>query len=477
MKLCKESSLAHMRTTVLIFLLQSWLLLVNSEFSTKYGFSFKESNLISFTYTDKDYLKGVIADLNKYAYKWNDCKPSKEAEICKVVESRVKLEVNLDVKHYNNQDKTACHELALQSYTKDYTPQMCFDIGRHKWFGAAELQIQRWPLNDVTLPMQPFVTNDLVPTNSSFGNVIERYWMNSDGVAILVGENTPLFSSFNASSDGKVCFEARYDHPYVNLYQKLPILNLLICKSDNVKLVHQYVSGTLLDKSVGFPDSRMFTSPIWSTWARYKVDINQQKVLEYAEEIMQNGFSHSQIEIDDMFSSFYGELDFTTEKFPDARDMVQTLKTKGFRVTVWITPFANLDSPVFITGMIKSFWLQDRRKQVPALVKWWQGIGATLDVSNSDAVSWFVKRLEDMRHNYGIDSFKFDAGEVSYLPYSYGPEIAWENPSNYTTLYVEAVSALGDMIEVNIALLILLLTFENAEYIFTPFTFYMNTFK
>ena len=55
-----------------------------------------------------------------------------------------------------------------------------------------------------------------------------------------------------------------------------------------------------------------------------------------------------------------------------------------------------------------------------------------------------------MRHNYGIDSFKFDAGEVSYLPYSYGPEIAWENPSNYTTMYVEAVSALGDMIEVNI---------------------------
>lgn len=49
----------------------------------------------------------------------------------------------------------------------------------------------------------------------------------------------------------------------------------------------------------GLPDLRMVKSPIWSTWARYKIDINQSIVLQYADEILDNGFSNSQLEIDD----------------------------------------------------------------------------------------------------------------------------------------------------------------------------------
>jgi alpha-glucosidase (family GH31 glycosyl hydrolase) len=33
-----------------------------------------------------------------------------------------------------------------------------------------------------------------------------------------------------------------------------------------------------------------------------------------------------------------------------------------------------------------------------------------LDVTNKDAVSWFLVRLKHFQKEYGVDGFKFDAG-------------------------------------------------------------------
>jgi alpha-glucosidase (family GH31 glycosyl hydrolase) len=98
--------------------------------------------------------------------------------------------------------------------------------------------------------------------------------------------------------------------------------------------------------------------------------------------------------------------------------------------------------------MDKGYWIKDRQGTVPALVKWWQGIGGILDVSNPEAVAWFTTRLNEMRLEYGIDSFKFDAGEMTYLPPDFTTHIPWSNPASFATEYVSAVTTLGDMIEV-----------------------------
>lgn len=65
-------------------------------------------------------------------------------------------------------------------------------------------------------------------------------------------------------------------------------------------------------KPTGLPDLRMLKSPIWSTWAVYKKEINHDLVLEYARNIIVNNYTNSQLEIDDkykqkkfIFFSFY----------------------------------------------------------------------------------------------------------------------------------------------------------------------------
>ena len=53
---------------------------------------------------------------------------------------------------------------------------------------------------------------------------------------------------------------------------------------------------------------KMMKSPIWSTWVKFKRDINQDKIVSFAEEIISRGFSASVMGIDDKWSSKYGEI-------------------------------------------------------------------------------------------------------------------------------------------------------------------------
>ena len=81
----------------------------------------------------------------------------------------------------------------------------------------------------------------------------------------------------------------------------------------------------------------------------------------------------SQLEIDDRYSTTYGQFDFDVKKFPNASHMIHSLRDRGFRVTCWITPFSNLDCPVTDEGKAKRFWLTDSRLQMDthsALTRW-----------------------------------------------------------------------------------------------------------
>ena len=52
------------------------------------------------------------------------------------------------------------------------------------------------------------------------------------------------------------------------------------------------------------------------------------------------------------------------------------------------------------------------------LTSWWNGKNNAgyIDFTKSEAVAWWVNRLEKLQKATGIDSFKFDAGEVSWMP-------------------------------------------------------------
>jgi len=144
--------------------------------------------------------------------------------------------------------------------------------------------------------------------------------------------------------------------------------------------------------------------------------VDQASVLSYAEEIVSHGFPRAHLEIDDKWSVAYGDLEFDPMKFPDPAGMVQELHHLGFKVTLWLTPFAALDSDAFDEGAVAGHWIREARSGTPVTVTWWQGRGALLNLDDGDACEWMERRLRKLASEVGIDGFKFDAGEGVFVP-------------------------------------------------------------
>lgn len=322
------------------------------------------------------------------------------------------------------------------------------------WYGGAQMFEQRWPLNDASMPMQAYTTNDIYTNN--YGSVQERYWVTSTGVALVLDEKIPLHVGTNENKNGKLCFASRYKDSIYSWWDKEIVdLKYKICTGTNVgyniKSVHKMVMEKFYDKPIGIPDEGMFKHPVWSTWARYKKNVTQEVVLNFAQEIQDNDYPHSHIEIDDEWASAYGDWEFNSEKFPNPEAMVTELNNMGYRVTIWTHPFANIDSKTFIEGAEKrpSYWVRDTGRITTGLVKWWDGVGATVDTINEDALAWFVSNAEKFRDKYGLDSFKFDAGETNWLPASFSLNAPY--PNMFSKKYCEACAQFGNLTEVRTA--------------------------
>lgn len=200
-------------------------------------------------------------------------------------------------------------------------------------------------------------------------------------------------------------------------------------------------------------------------------DINQTALIGHAERIVRSKYMYSVFEIDDMWIASYGDLSFDSIKFPDPKAMIKRLHDLNFKVTLWVTPFCDYSSEVYVEGMVKRYWVMKKVRNevevvtelIPATVLWWNNQrngSAVLDVTNPEAIKWFVDRLNRLKSDYGIDGFKMDAGETVYIPSLIDPDVLYHNvsllgngsrPLMYTFLYGSIASVLGDFTEVRAA--------------------------
>ncbi|XP_077986184.1 myogenesis-regulating glycosidase-like [Glandiceps talaboti] len=405
-----------------------------------------------FTKAGGEVLRGKVGQRSELGQGSDPCMlQSDESGVCVEFKTGLKLEVR--EKKFN---EAVCYDVNWQATRQDVIPTDCYDLADAHWYGGSEMYHQRWPIEKLDVAMQPYLSSDILldiqgKFRETYGSVIERFWVNSRGVGIVVPYTVPLHVSVNHGNDGQLCFKADYNTPKYKIDENaLAFLKYRICVGENVKAIHRFLSNLYFDKPNGIPDKRMFRSPVWSTWARYKMAVNQSIVVNFAREIKKFGFSNSQIEIDDIWSPTYGDIVFDKKKFPHPGLMVATLQKLGYRVTAWVTPFANPDSEAFAEGKRKGYWVKNETGGAPAMVKWWQGTGALIDVTNPEAVDWYVSRLNNLRREVKLDSYKFDAGEIVYFPSSHKTHTPLEHPGQYTEYYVKTVSRLGDLIEVRV---------------------------
>lgn len=171
------------------------------------------------------------------------------------------------------------------------------------------------------------------------------------------------------------------------------------------------------------PDTLFFSRPQYNTWIELMYNQNQADILKYAHAIIDNGFPAGVLMIDDNWQRYYGNFTFKAERFPDAKAMIDELHALGFKVMVWICPFVSADSPEFRELEAKGFLLHNPEGGT-AILNWWNGYSACYDLTNPEAASYFVSVLREAQKEYGIDGFKFDAGDNNC--YASAPYMAYD---------------------------------------------------
>ena len=318
------------------------------------------------------------------------------------------------------------------------------------WYGHGELINQQWPLNKIMLQSAPMHTFDNGPTGLS--GVMTPAWFSSNGALIIA--DSPVEFGMNQPPAGYPRFKWTFVTEGRGAFSDRPFLNnegvgdgLFTFKGNTLDLKFSFTENAVeaykklvehFGRPTETPPESLFEKPTWTTWARYKTAIDQDVVLQYADDIIKNDYPYNVIEIDDRWQVYYGDLGFDPKRFPNPKQMIDELHAKGFKVTSWVIPFLDPESQAFADGA-KNDWLVRTSDGSPYLVEWWQGRGGLLDVTNPSALEWFFERLTNLQIKTGIDGFKFDAGEACFLP---SDSVTHQkiHPNEYTQIYVDAVA-------------------------------------
>jgi alpha-glucosidase len=96
--------------------------------------------------------------------------------------------------------------------------------------------------------------------------------------------------------------------------------------------------------------------------------------------------------------------------------MMAQLHQMGFKVMVWVSPFISPDTEEFRELQQKGYLVSTRANGSlkPAIIEWWNGFSASLDLTHPDARKWFTEQLNKTKKQYGVDGFKFDAGDPEF---------------------------------------------------------------
>jgi alpha-glucosidase (family GH31 glycosyl hydrolase) len=181
----------------------------------------------------------------------------------------------------------------------------------------------------------------------------------------------------------------------------------------SLKEAYSFASKTYFPASGKMPDPLLFTNPQYNTWIELIYDQNQKDIMTYAKNIIANGLPPGVLMIDDNWQENYGKWNFHQGRFSDPKEMMDSLHNMGFKVMLWVCPFVSPDSDVYRDLMSKKYLVTDKSGN-PAIVQWWNGASALLDLTNPDAINWFKSQLNKLTTDYGVDGFKFDAGDFEY---------------------------------------------------------------
>ncbi|MEU4448989.1 alpha-xylosidase [Actinosynnema sp. NPDC050801] len=103
------------------------------------------------------------------------------------------------------------------------------------------------------------------------------------------------------------------------------------------------------------------------------------------------------------------DFEWDPRTFPDPVGMLERLRARGLRISVWINPYIAQRSPLFAEGKANGYLLRRPNGDVWQWDLWQPGM-ALVDFTNPAARAWYAAKLDALLVQ-GVDCFKTDFGE------------------------------------------------------------------
>ncbi len=184
------------------------------------------------------------------------------------------------------------------------------------------------------------------------------------------------------------------------------------------------------------PDPLFLEKPQYNTWIELNVNQTQDGILNYAKGIIDSGLPAGVLMIDNGWQENFGTFEFNARKIPNPKYLIDTLHQMGFKVMLWVTPIVACAGKRFVELWDKGYLIKETEDK-PAIRHWWDGYSAVMDFTNPSAVLWYRSQLDSLISRYGVDGFKFDAGDIYFYDdkdITFTPTSAREQTRNFNLL-------------------------------------------
>ncbi|MDD3336607.1 MAG: glycoside hydrolase family 31 protein [Eubacteriales bacterium] len=245
------------------------------------------------------------------------------------------------------------------------------------------------------------------------------------------GRENDQFAPLYLSSKGRYLWSEK---PYTFQMNKQEILcqgaGEIVCKDGYQTLKGAYLAACqhCFPFEQRMPDHRFFTTPQYNTWIELGTRQNSDAILRYAHGIVDHGLPAGILMIDGGWQEDYGVFEFHKGKVPDPAKMIYELHQMGFQVMLWTSPIVASAGAQYKKLRDMGYLLKDSKGEI-AIRRWWSGFSAVLDFSNPEAVQWYHGELKKLMERYGVDGYKFDAGDCYFYEdddQAYKPVLARE---------------------------------------------------
>ncbi|XP_030280466.1 SITS-binding protein isoform X1 [Sparus aurata] len=334
-----------------------------------------------------------------------------KTEFCYTWDSVAEVKISLEV---NEETETECYSMNWAPVHCHVELKDCFSMTNVSWYGGASVRGQTWPINDQNATTQPFTVSDLKDNPSGFGSALERYFLGSSGVAVLVSPDIPL--QLGVDSRQQFCLQS------LPSMERLP-LQYTVCVARDVKAAHQEAVQQLSQHSRELPNMKALWLPFWKLLAN--VDSGQKVERElrtFSNRLKRHQLGEGVISLNEHSTTLLSDMDHDY-LYSRRRGMSKRLTrdlplVKLLNISITLSPFLGVGTTQFHTSLMdgtETYWLSlpsaPQGQLIPVMSQWRGMFCVKLNISNPGAVSWFLDRVGSLQAHLGMEYVTLEGGE------------------------------------------------------------------